>query len=340
MQVDLGLPKLKRLPDLARSCCEGLRFHAENLFVKGQRGRDIGNCQYQVIQRGNRGRWRVLRHGAILGYGDGMKDDAPQEECQSDQMDVARANALLAALGRPETLANGDALPPFFHQVYFWTPQPPAALGRDGHPKVGGLIPDMGLPRRMWAGGQLMFETPLIAGLPALRRSTCRDHVRKEGRSGPLGFVTLCHEIRQGDHLRLQEHQDLVYRADPDPSAPRPEAPISTRSAADRVEVQFDATLLFRYSALTFNGHRIHYDETYARTVEGYDGLVVHGPLLAQLLMLRAAEQLGPLARFRFRATAPLMHHETGWLCRDGTDLWVEGPDKRLCMRAEVEVKD
>lgn len=267
-----------------------------------------------------------------------MNDAAAVEESQSDPLDVARANALLVSLARAPKLVCGDPLPPFFHQLYFWSPQPASRLARDGHPKVGGLIPNLGLPRRMWAGGRLAFHSPLIAGETATRRSVCESHTRKEGRTGPLAFVTLRHEITQERTLCLTEHQDLVYREDPAADAPRPVAPQVTRQAVQRQEVHFDQTLLFRYSALTFNGHRIHYDEAYARDVEGYDGLIVHGPLLAQLLMVMATEQLGPLTAFAFRATAPLMHHETAWLCQDGTDLWVEGPDGRLCMTAQAEV--
>ena len=268
-----------------------------------------------------------------------MNDAPPLTECQSDLMDVARANSLLVALGRAGDLKAHDPLPPFFHQLYFWTPQPPDQLGRDGHPKVGGLIPDLGLPRRMWAGGRLTFHAPLRAGQPARKHSTCTAQTRKQGRSGPLAFVTLRHEIMQGDTLCLTEEQDLVYREDGVIGAPRPVPPNVPRTATHRIPVHFVQTLLFRYSALTFNGHRIHYDEAYARDIEGYDGLVVHGPLLAQLLMLWATEDLGPLATFTFRATAPLMHLEAAWLCRTGSELWVEGPDGRLCMTAQAEVQ-
>jgi len=245
-----------------------------------------------------------------------------------DTLDPARAQALMAALGRP---AQREILPPFFHHLYFWEPQPPGALGRDGHPKVGGLIPDLGLPRRMWAGGRLTFHAPLRVGLQATKSTRVLSAVRKEGRTGPLAFVTLQHEMTQSGQLCVTEEQDLVYRADPDPAAPRPIPPMAP-DGGDLREVAFDSTLLFRYSALTFNGHRIHYDEAYARNVEGYDGLVVHGPLLAQLLMLEA----GPLSGFDFRATAPLMHHEAAVLCRAGDAMWVRGPDGRQCLRATL----
>ncbi|WP_209504946.1 MULTISPECIES: acyl dehydratase [unclassified Ruegeria] len=256
------------------------------------------------------------------------------EQRQSDILDPARAASFQVALGSEPTIAKGSTLPPFFHQLYFWAPQPPAALGRDGHPKVGGLIPDMGLPRRMWAGGQLEFHAPLIAGVPADRTSVLENQSAKAGRSGPLGFVTLRHEIRQGGQLCLTEWQDLVYREDPAPGVMTPAPPQSRTDETDIRAVEFNSTLLFRYSALTFNGHRIHYDLDYARDVEGYAGLVVHGPLLAQLLMLFAVDLGGPLKSFSFRSTSPLMHFETAQLCRNGQDMWVRGPDGRQCMKA------
>ncbi len=258
------------------------------------------------------------------------------DQCEQDVIDPARAAAFEVALGREATITAGTPLPPFFHQLYFWRPAPPTALGRDGHPKVGGLIPDMGLPRRMWAGGRLHFDRPVIAGQPAQRRSTCETCQRKDGRTGPLGFVTLRHEIWQDGTLRLTEWQDLVYREDPVADAVKP-VPPQARTDAETIDAAtFTSTLLFRYSALTFNGHRIHYDQDYARDVEGYGGLVVHGPLLAQLLILKAESELGPLTTFSFRATAPVLDFETASLCRKGRDLWVAGPDGRQCMVASA----
>jgi 3-methylfumaryl-CoA hydratase len=253
----------------------------------------------------------------------------------TDRLDVARARAMQATLGQAATLAEGDPLPPFFHRLYFWAPQPSDRLGRDGHPRVGGLIPDTGLPRRMWAGGRLRFEAPLIAGVTARRDTRVERTAHKQGRSGPLCFVTLRHEVRQQGRRAVTEWQELVYREDPAPGevAPDPPAAATDEDAAETVD--FDTTMLFRYSALTFNGHRIHYDLAYAQEVEGYAGLVVHGPLLAQLLMLMAERRIGRLTRFDFRATAPLIHTEAAELCwaADGT-AWVRGPDGRQCLAA------
>ncbi len=252
-----------------------------------------------------------------------------------DQMDSARAEALRITLGLPVQIKAGAALPPFFHQAYFWDAQPADALGADGHPQVGGLIPDMGLPRRMWAGGRLESHAPLRCGVPAEKRSNCISAERKEGRSGPLALVQLRHEIWQDGMLCVTDRQDLVYREAHDPTQPAHVAPV-TEDATPGEALQFSPTLLFRYSALTFNGHRIHYDRDYATEAEGYDGLVVHGPLLAQRLMLAAAKALPAMSWFSFRATAPLMDFETAELVWTGASGFIRGPEQRLCMVAEA----
>ena len=247
-----------------------------------------------------------------------------------DRLDPSRAAALHAALprsGAPPT--SGDPLPPFWHQIYFWDVRSPVGLGPDGHPATGGLIPDLGLPRRMWAGGRLAFHGPLLTGVRAEKTTQLLNITRKSGRSGPLGFVTLRHTIRQRGTLVVTEDQDLVYRPmDAPPSAP-PAVPARPKATE---KVRFDPTVLFRYSALTMNGHRIHYDADYARDVEGYSGLVVHGPLLATLLMDLAQRREGPLTSFEFRATAPLCVPESALLCASDRTYWAQGEDGRPCM--------
>jgi len=166
----------------------------------------------------------------------------------------------------------------------------PGDLGRDGHPKLGGFIPDLGLPRRMWAGGALEFLRPLIVG----------DEVWVE------------HEISDGTGVCIKERQDLVYREEPDPDAPVIASKQAPKDEDVRESHSVTTTDLFRYSALTFNGHRIHYDLDYARDIEGYPGLVIHGPLLAQWLII--------LRRSRFvRSAGP-----TVWTCgsEDRTGDW------------------
>ena len=268
-----------------------------------------------------------------------MQEAIGRTQTIQDAMDPARAAAMQATLGLDGPVpAAGDALPPFWHHIHFWDPQPPVRLGRDSHPRTGtGLIPDLGLPQRMWAGGRLEFHAPLIIGQPAEKTTIVENVSEKTGRTGRLGFVTLRHDIRQHGGLKITERQDIVYREPPDTrSAIAP--PMARSDEVEAREARFDTTLLFRYSALTFNGHRIHYDLDYCQRVEGYSGLVVHGPLLAELLIGLAAERLDGLRRFEFRATSALMHQETATICA-GPDnsFWVRGPDGRQCMTATAE---
>lgn len=256
-------------------------------------------------------------------------------QTSTDPMDPARARALQATLGEEPVIATGDPLPPFGHQIYFWDPQPPAQLGRDGHPATGGLIPDLGLPRRMWAAGRLVFHRPLLAGVRAERITRIDGVTRKDGRSGPLAFVRLRHDIRQRQALALTEWQDLVYRPDRGDAAD-PAPPQAPTDEAVSEALTTDSTLLFRYSALTFNGHRIHYDADYARQVEGYAGPVVHGPLLVHLMLRLAMRAQGTLRQFDYRATSPLIMAEGATLCwRDGA-TWVRAADGRLCISGQA----
>lgn len=265
-----------------------------------------------------------------------MHEAVGKSKVENDMLDGLRVAALHATLGLDgDPPGHYEPLPPFYHHLFFWDVRAPDELGRDGHPKLGDFIPDLGLPRRMWAGGRLTFFGGLRTGLMAQRTTTIEKIEKKEGKSGPLAFVTLKHEIVENGMLRVTEEQDLVYLPDPDPAAPRPDPPQVTETEEDSIEYFFGPTLLFRYSALTFNCHRIHYDRNYAVNVEGHPGLVVHGPLLAQLLMLRASAY-GQLRHFSYRAHAPLMDFEPGYLCRAGDRYWVRGPDNRLCMSAEA----
>lgn len=255
----------------------------------------------------------------------------------TDSLDPARAAALHHTLSQPGPPPQaGDPLPPFWHQIYFWHPLPPDQLGPDSHIKNGvGLVPNLGLAQRMWAGGHLTFHAPLLVGKVAQKVSFVQDVTLKNGTSGPLGFVKLRHEIRQRGQLCVTEIQDLVFKNYPDRNA-KPNLRPAPTDETQCTTLGFSSTLLFRYSALTFNGHRIHYDVDYCRDVEGYSGLVVHGPLLAQNLMRLAARQIGGLKTFGFRATSPLMHHETADFCWNDGALWVRGPDGRLCMQANA----
>ncbi|MGR3323275.1 MAG: FAS1-like dehydratase domain-containing protein [Pseudooceanicola sp.] len=205
-------------------------------------------------------------------------------------------------------LTGPGTVPPGFH----WCLSPdivaPDKLGRDGHPRTGLFLPALPLPRRMWAGGEIETLGSFSPGDIVQRRSTIRDVTFKTGRTGPLGFVAVEHVYSVDGADIVRERQDLVYREDPDPDQPRPDPPFATDWDVEATwTVSPDPVLLFRYSALTFNGHRIHYDTDYAQGVEGYDGLVVHGPMQAVWMQNLAAHILGaPAARFSYRGLSPL----------------------------------
>jgi 3-methylfumaryl-CoA hydratase len=246
-----------------------------------------------------------------------------------------------STLGRIPHLSDGDELPPLWHWLYFLEAKPAGELGRDGHPAKGGFLPPVTLPRRMWAGGRFSFHAPLRLGAPVRKVSTISNIVEKEGRTGPLCFVTVQHEVYAGEILAVTEEQDIVYREDSSPDAPTPPLKAAPGDAEITEEVAPGPVTLFRYSALTFNGHRIHYDVDYARDVEGYDGLVFHGPLTATLLIDLATHTVGRQpTRFSFRGLAPISgnspFHIEGRRDGDTMRLWARRHDGVLSMQAEA----
>jgi 3-methylfumaryl-CoA hydratase len=230
-------------------------------------------------------------------------------ESAEDVAGLAPVKGLLATLDDVETrLGPGDALPHLWHWLYFLPQAPMREVGADGHPRRGGFMPPVALPRRMFAGAQLSFLAPIPLGATLRRESEIAGVEAKSGRSGELVFVTVRHRVFAGGTLAVEETQNIVYRQAGGP-VPAPEAkPFAPAPAGAWVrEVTPDPVLLFRYSALTFNGHRIHYDRPYATGEESYPGLVVHGPLLATLLMdLVRRNARRPVAGFSFRAMAPI----------------------------------
>lgn len=264
-----------------------------------------------------------------------------RSETAADVFEPARTNALRAALGETTPLAAGAALPLLHHWLYFWDVRPPAALGPDGHPARGGFLPPVPLPRRMWAGGRLTFLRPLLVGEHVTKTSTILKVESKSGRSGNLVFVTVKHELTGGQGLAVIEEQDIVYRdaatpgtmAAPAAGTPAPNAPWQRSVVPDSV-------LLFRYSALTMNGHRIHYDLPFATSAEAYPGLVVHGPLQATLLADLAVRNLAaPLTSFQFRGQSPAFAgpalHICGQALPNGAELWTEqGGTKNMAATA------
>jgi 3-methylfumaryl-CoA hydratase len=219
------------------------------------------------------------------------------------------AEALGVLLDVPVPDLTRDGLPPLWHWLYLLDRPAQADLGRDGHP-VRGTIPSPPGPgrRRMWAGGRIETLGALRCGAPATRRTTVVSVQDKQGRTGPLTFVTVGHQILQHGEVVVDERQDIVYRdaTSATPVTDGPEVP----AADDEWSIEVSPTLLFRFSALTYNAHRIHYDRDYAREVEGYPGLLTHGPLQA-LAMAEAARARGGTGRvFEYRLTAPLFDHQ------------------------------
>jgi 3-methylfumaryl-CoA hydratase len=231
-------------------------------------------------------------------------------QTRTDWITPGRVAAWYATLDHDrDTPRYGDAAPLGFH----WTLAPALAreseLGPDGHPRRGGFLPPIPLPRRLWAGSRIAFHRPLRVGEQVERESVVTAVAEKQGKSSALVFVTVRHRWSSSDAVAVEEEQDLVYREPPVPSTWTTEGDLdaATQDAEWQRTIRPTETLLFRYSALTFNGHRIHYDRRYAEDVEGYAGLVVHGPLIATLLLelIQTQVDAGKIERFEFKALRP-----------------------------------
>ena len=264
-------------------------------------------------------------------------------ETRSDLVTAAPIAALSATLDiESDYPSAGDPLPPLWHWLYFLPFPRQSELGPDGHAKRGDFLPPVELPRRMWAGGRVEFRHPLRVGDSMTRTSRIAEVRFKEGRSGRLVFVLVRHEI--GD--AVTEEHDIVYRDHARAGDPAPTPQIAPADALWERVVHPDDVLLFRYSALTFNGHRIHYDRRYATEVEGYPGLVVHGPLLATMLvdLVRRNLPAAVIKRFEFRAVSPIFDTGTFSVCgKPGDDgatirLWVKDQAGALAMIATARV--
>ncbi len=279
----------------------------------------------------------------------GFQEWIGRQESIDDLVTPTPIAALSATLNWPaERPAAGTMVPPLWHWLYFLPLAQQSEIGEDGHPRRGGFLPPVPLPRRMWAGSQLQFHAPLRVGDPITRTSTIADVTEKSGRTGSLVFVKVRHDIRKKDtkDIAISEFHDIVYRDLPQPGAPAPEP---TKAPADaRWEMQWtpDDVLLFRYSALTFNGHRIHYDRRYVTEVEGYPGLVVHGPLIATLLLDLVRRNLpdATVSAFEFRAVRPTFDLHPFTVCgapsdeRQSVRLWAKDHDGYLTMSATAQL--
>ncbi|WP_330281258.1 hypothetical protein [Streptomyces sp. NBC_00588] len=270
----------------------------------------------------------------------------PDDVRTTDPLDPAPAAALSAVLDLPApAAADGEPLPPLWHWLYFLSWPRRSALGADGHPRDSGFLPPLPQRRRMFAGGRLEVAAPLTAGRPAQQHSRVSRVVPKRGRSGNLLFVTVRSEYRQDGRLCLTEEQDLVYRSGGAPPVP-PAAALDTESRPSagtspwQQEWRTDPALLFRFSALTANAHRIHYDTPYTTGVEGYPGLVVHGPLLvlAMLELVRREQPDRPVRTLSYRLNRPAFCGERLLAC--GGPEPGGGPDDTVRLRIASHRED
>ena len=233
-----------------------------------------------------------------------------KSHADEDLISVRHARLMAATVDYPATdkICDGECLPPLWHWTYFLEGFPSSELGRDGHPSRGGFMPPVPLPNRMWAGGRVSFLSPVLIGSTIRKDSSILNVDHKRGRSGDLVFVTVLHELKtlQGD-LLIREEQDIVYKE----SAPtgKPSGDLANMPTSQFTKTYTPtSTTLFRYSALTFNGHRIHYDVDYCRETEGYHNLVIHGPLNATMLAGYAEEISGErLLSFNYRGLSPAL---------------------------------
>ncbi len=269
-------------------------------------------------------------------------------ETVHDSIGPTPVAALAATLDHPAApVLAGDALPPLWHWLYFLPLHRQSEIGPDGHARRGGFLPPVPLPRRMWAGSQFEFHSPVRVGDSVARTSTIADVAVKTGRSGQLVLVKVKHELRCNGAAApaLTEFHDIVYREARQPGDAEPAPTLAAHAAHWQRGVVPDDVLLFRYSALTFNGHRIHYDRRYVTEVEGYPGLIVHGPLIATLLMdlLRRELPEADVAAFRFKAVRPTFDlHPFSVQGRregNGVKLWAQDHEGWLTMDAVATLR-
>ena len=277
-----------------------------------------------------------------------LTDWIGRSETLHDTITAAPVRGLNATLDHEALVVEpGMPLFPLWHWLYFLPQHRQSEIGEDGHARRGGFLPPVPLPRRMWAGSQFEFHAPVRVGDAVERTSTIADVTAKTGRTGPLVFVKVRHELRCNGAAdpALVEFHDIVYRGAKQPGDVEP-PPTAAPAGEWQRELVPDDVLLFRYSALTFNGHRIHYDRRYVTQVEGYPGLVVHGPLIATLLLdlLRRHAPEAQVTHFRFKAVRPTFDLHPFRLNgrREGREvhLWAQDHEGWLTMDATATLKD
>jgi 3-methylfumaryl-CoA hydratase len=267
-----------------------------------------------------------------------------RRESRSDVAAAWPVAALTATFDRSDPEPKpGDPVPPGWHWLYFLEAKPASELGRDGHPKLGGFLPPVGAARRMWAGGRIEFRRPLRIGDAIRRDSEIVAIEPKAGRTGNMVFVTVRHTVTAAGEIAVIEDHDIVYREPVQSGEAPPAAKPAPQGPAWRRELTADPVMLFRFSALLFVGHRIHYDIDYCKQEEGYPGLVVHGPLQTLLLLdLCRRSDPRPVKKIDYRALHPLFHFErfsvNGQPAADGatSEVWTANAAGNYAMRATV----
>ena len=267
-----------------------------------------------------------------------------RRQSQSDVFTTRLANELAALLDQDPPPKAGACVPPLWHWSLFPELTPQSKLGADGHTERGDFIPPVSLPQRLWAGSRLSFRRPLVVGRELHRRSEIVDVSAKRGRRGELVIVRVLHQVEDLDGPILTEQQDIVYCERPRASDPPREPLVAPAGSTWRQTVVPDPVLLFRYSAATFNAHRIHYDRQYTQLTEGYPALVVHGPLVATMLVGLVCRSLpgSTISTFAFRAIAPIFDDRPFHLCAQHTAadpnirVWVQDSDGFLCVDGQV----
>ena len=274
-----------------------------------------------------------------------FQDWVGREQSASNILTSAPMEGLAATLDREDTTFDkGDAMPALWHWLYFLQTARQSEIAEDGHPHRGDFLPPIPLPRRMWAGSRLSFERPLLVGETITRRSRIKSVSLKQGRSGKLAFVCVAHELSDDSGIVLEEEHDIVYRDMPTQNASAAPAQETDARIDFARTVTPSPALLFRYSALTFNAHRIHYDRAYAQDVEHYPGLVVHGPLLATMLLELFSDNYSAatLLNFEFKALRPVFDIHPFQCCGSKLDdsgtskLWIADNAGNLCLEASA----
>ena len=265
-----------------------------------------------------------------------------------DELSLSPLNRMAATLDNQlREFRLGEDIPPLWHWLYFLESTPQSMLAEDGHAKKGSFLPPITLPRRMWAGSRFNFKKSLKAGDIVSRTSSIKDISVKQGKTGTLVFVNVSHDISTNAGLALSEEHDIVFRE----KSKATTTTLTTKKSDIKPDFSEtfipNPTILFRYSALTFNAHRIHYDRGYVTDTEGYPGLLVHGPLLATLLIENFRKHYSNLKilSFEFKAIHPVFDLNPFKICSTNLDsnnnasLWIEDHEGNLCMRASVSIE-